>query len=246
MFGDAFIKDKRDQGIPEDFIQQEYYCSFTRGAEGSYYGKQIQRARDDGRLAFLNVKDTLPVNTGWDIGYNDSTSIWFFQVLPTGQIHFIDYYENHGEGLGHYAAFVDQWKAQHKCVWGSHYVPFDMKNHDISSGLDRLQVMSNLGINMTVVPKSSLQEGIQAVRSILSECSFHSIKCKRGVECLDFYRKKWNDNLKVYYDEPQHDQYSHGADAFRYAIAGIKAFGGGSTKLSTEKINEMRMKFRGY
>src|ERR1044071_5210688 len=35
------IQALREEGTPEDFIQQEYFCSFTRGAEGSYYGKQI-------------------------------------------------------------------------------------------------------------------------------------------------------------------------------------------------------------
>lgn len=210
VFNSNFIEDKRKAAIPEDFIQQEYYCSFTRGAEGSYYGKQVQEARDDNRITFLKMKDSLPVHTAWDIGYSDSTSIWFFQIFPSGQMHFLDYYENHGMGLPHFIQHLEQWKVKNKCVWGRHFVPFDMGHHEYSSGMERTQIARELGYEMTIVPKHSLPDGIQAVRSAFSDCSFHSICCKRGVECLDFYRKKWNDHLKIYYDEPQHDQYSHG------------------------------------
>ena len=246
VFNESFIEEKRKAGIPEDFIQQEYYCSFTRGAEGSYYGKQVQQARDEGRITTLSIKDDLPVNSAWDIGVGDSTSIWIFQTLPSGQIHFLDYYENHGVGLPHYLQFLDTWKTKNRCIWGRHYVPFDMKNQEFGSGDDRVTIARKLGYEMTVLKKHGLEDGIQNVRSKFADCSFDKKLCKRGIECLDFYRKKWNDSLKRYYDEPQHDQYSHGADAFRYAIAGINTFGGNQSKLSKETIEEMRRKHLGY
>ena len=235
----------RSEGIPEDFIQQEYYCSFTRGAEGSYYGKQIQKLRDEGRLCNLTIASDIPVDTAWDIGVGDSTAIFFVQRLSGGRINVLHYYENHGEGLPHYISYLDKFKSRYNCVYGMHFAPHDMSNRDFSNGEQRIDVARKLGYSMTLVPKTAVDEGIQDVRSTLAHCSFDAIDCKRGIQCLDFYRKKWNDNLKVYYDEPLHDQYSHGADAFRYLCGGIKKFSN-RTNLTAEAINEMRMRHRGY
>mgnify|MGYP003351653460 CR=1 FL=1 len=58
------------EGVPEDFILQEYMCSFTRGAEGSYYGKLIQKARDENRIC------DLPIIGLWR-GYNNRCKAGF-------------------------------------------------------------------------------------------------------------------------------------------------------------------------
>lgn len=243
---DEEIQRLRDQGRPEDFIQQEIYCDFNRGAEGSYYGKLIQKARDEDRITEIKIREELPVHTAWDIGIGDSTAIWLFQCLANGNINWVAYYENNGEGLEHYLQWLDKWKNENKIQFGTHYVPHDMANREFTSGVDRLTTARELGFTMVCVPKKSIDEGIQTVRSTLPHCIFHSKNCKSGIACLDFYRKKWNETLKVYYDTPLHDKYSHGADAFRMACVGLKALGQGPNKLSPEKIREMREKNWGY
>ena len=215
----------RKEGTPEDFIQQEYYCSFRRGAEGSYYGKLIQKARDEERITNLPIMTDRPVHTAWDIGIGDSTSIWFFQMAPGGTYNFIEYYENQGEGLEHYVKFLSIFKEKHDIQWGTHFWPHDGKNDEFIAGIDRVQAFRKFGFEPIVLERSSIDGGIQAVRSSLNLCSFDFERCRRGIKCLDFYRKKYNDALKTYYDIPCHDQWSHGADAFRYAITGIRTKG---------------------
>jgi phage terminase large subunit len=39
------IQTMRNEGVSEEHIQQEFYCSFNRGVEGSYYGRLIEKAR---------------------------------------------------------------------------------------------------------------------------------------------------------------------------------------------------------
>ncbi len=219
------IEQLRREGVPEDFIQQEYYCSFTRGAQGSYYGKSIQKARDEGRICFLPIIPDLPCHTGWDIGIGDSSAIWIFQALRNGTYNFIEYYENHGEGLEHYIKFLNDFKRRKDIEWGRHFVPHDMQNREFTSGVDRLSTAREFGYSMTVIPRKAIDEGIQASRSILSLCFFDENKCAHGIKCLDFYCKKYNESLKTYYDEPLHNKYSHGADAFRMAAIGIKSVG---------------------
>jgi phage terminase large subunit len=219
------IEQLRKEGVPEDFIQQEYKCSFTRGAEGSYYGKQIQRARDEGRICSLPIIPDLPVHTSWDIGIGDSTAIWIFQALKNGCFNFVQYYENQGEGLEHYVKYLNEVKKKKDIEWGRHFVPHDMANREFTSGVDRLQTAREFGYLMTVMPRKPVEEGIQAVRSLLPLCYFHQDNCTYGIKCLDFYRKKYNDSLKCYYDEPMHDRWSHGADAFREFAMGAKSIG---------------------
>src|SRR6266404_6080601 len=48
------LKKIRDEGTSEDMIQQEWYCSFTLGIQGSYFAKYIEEAKEDGRIC--NVK----------------------------------------------------------------------------------------------------------------------------------------------------------------------------------------------
>lgn len=238
------LQDMRTQGRPEDFIQQEYYCSFTRGAEGSYYGKLIQKAREEERICKLAIKPDLPCHTAWDIGRGDSTAIWIFQSLANGSTNFIHYYENTNEALDHYFRYLDKWKDANKALFGTHFAPHDMANREMTG--ERLEMARNMGYTMLVLKRDSIEDGIQAVRSLLPSCSFDSINCKRGIQCLDFYRKKWNETLKVYYDEALHDQYSHGADAFRYAAMGLKKYGSTQNKLTADSILDMRRRNLGY
>jgi hypothetical protein len=219
------IEQLRREGVPEDFIQQEYYCSFTRGAQGSYYGKFIQRARDEERICNLPIIPDLPCHTSFDLGIGDSTTIWIFQALKNGCFNFIDYYENHGEPLEHYLKYLNNFKKTHDIEWGRHFVPHDAQQRELISGIDRVMAAAEFGYKFTVLSKHKIDEGIQAVRSLLPLSYFHAERCEYGIKCLDFYRKKYNESLKVYYDDPCHDKWSHGADSFRYACVGIKTIG---------------------
>ncbi len=237
----------RVEGVPEDFIQQEYYCSFTRGAEGSYYGKHIQACKDEGRIGVVNISPDIPCCTGWDIGVGDSTAIWVFQVLNNGMTQFLHYYENQGMGLEHYIKHLEKWRVLNDAIWSKHFVPHDMQQREFTAGISRVQLARNMGITMTILPLKRVEEGIQACRSMLPSCTFHQTHCKLGVRTLEFYHKKWNEALKTYSDEPLHDKWSHGADAFRTACMGVKMYGGGSgTSLSKTSIEEMRRRNLGY
>ncbi len=234
------IENLRREGVPEDFIQQEYFCSFTRGAEGSYYGKQIQKARDEDRLTNLSINHSMPCYTAWDIGKGDSTAIWIFQPLDNGKYNFVHYYENHGESLEFYCRYLDNWRQKNDVIWARHFFPHDMAQEEWMSPISRIEAARRLGFSGDILERSSIDEGINIARSLLPFCCFDITNCKRGIQCLDFYRKKYNEMLKVYYDEPCHDQWSHGADAFRYACIGIKKFGTTVNSMTPSKLQELK------
>jgi len=216
------IEEERKSGMPEEMIQQEFYCSFDMGVTGSYYANYISRARDEGRIMDFNHDRTNLVHTVWDIGVGDSTAIWFYQLAGM-QVHLVDYYENHGEGLPFYAGVLRERADKFGYQYGDHYAPHDIANREFGTGDSRLEAAKKLGIHFRVVPGESIESGINTVRAILDRCYFNRQRCKQGILCLENYRKDYDEKNRAYKDRPLHDWTSHGADAFRYLARSVKS-----------------------
>ena len=213
------IDAERKSGMSEDFIQQEFYCSFTLGVEGSYYAKYLEEARNEGRVGNVPWDKQARVYTAWDIGYGDSTAIIFYQVIGQ-EIHLIDYYEAHGEGLPHYAGVLKK----KEYIYADHFAPHDIESHAFSSGLSAREVGASLGLRFITLPtlKLRLEDGIEALRGIFPRIWINEATCGQLLKCLGNYRKIFDERLEVYKDRPLHDKYSHGADAARYLAIAIK------------------------
>lgn len=198
-------------------FMQEYYVSYDAPVEGAYYGQQLIDAYNSKRIGTVPYLPNVPVSTFWDLGVGDSTTIWFVQ--PVGQeLHLIDYYENSGEGLPHYAKVLQD----KGYVYREHYAPHDIEIREFSTGKSRLETAQQLGISFRIVPKLSIEDGIEAARNIFPRCWFDEEKCTRGIECLKSYHKEWDDKNHTWRNRPAHDWASHGADAFRYFAVGYR------------------------
>jgi hypothetical protein len=81
---------------------QEFECSFDAAIVGSYYGREVAQAEQEGRVRDLAIEPSIPVDCAWDLGIGDSTAIWFWQAVG-GEIRVVDFYEASGFGLEHYA-----------------------------------------------------------------------------------------------------------------------------------------------
>jgi len=202
---------------PEQY-EQEFECSFTASIIGAYYGKLLEKADEDNRITTVPYDPAYPVHTAWDLGINDSTAIWFAQIYRSGTVHIIDYYENSGVGLDHYAEVLRQ-KDYH---WGDHLAPHDIEVRELGSGKSRIETALNLGIRFRVIPKMKIIDGINAARMILPRCFFDREKTHIGLEMLRQYRQEWDEKRKVFRDHPKHDFTSHSADAFRYLAIGLE------------------------
>lgn len=215
------IEQERKAGMSEDFVQQEFYCSFTLGVEGSYYAKYMQDARDEGRISRVGWNTQTKVNTSWDIGYGDSTCIIWYQVIGQ-EIAIVDFYEAHGEGFAHYAKVIKD----KPYVYGDHYAPHDIESHAFSSGLSAKEVGSSLGIKFVTLPtlKIGIEDGIEAVRGIFPRLWIDEQKCAPLIKSLENYRKEFDSRLQVYKNRPLHDKHSHAADSMRYMAIAIKKY----------------------
>lgn len=231
--------------MSDDLYEQEFECSWTAAIKGTYYGDLINRAREEKRICRVPVETSVPVHTFWDLGRNDSTSIWFMQQV--GPEHrFIDYYECNGEGLDHYARVLKD----KGYLYGDHYLPHDVEITELSTNRNRREILEDLGVRpIRVVPRvSRIEEGIEQARQKLASCWFDETRCDFGIRCLENYRKDWDETRQVFRSTPRHDEYSHGADAFRGFAQGYSASRGweGQMKpahLSARRAESLKPKF---
>tara|TARA_R100001377_G_scaffold2141_1_gene1483 strand:- start:396 stop:1709 length:1314 start_codon:yes stop_codon:yes gene_type:complete len=204
--------------MSKDLYEQEFECSFQAAITGSYYGTIIEDLTKEGRIGDVPYDDNLDVETWWDIGLNDSTSIWFVQ-RHKGEIRLIDYYENSGFGLDHYVDVLNN--KPYSEDYSTHVAPHDIKVREIGNfGKSRLESALELGIAFEVAPKISVEDGIEAVRKNLINCWFDKSKCGTALEYLKAYQKRYDDKNQCFRNKPLHNFASHCADSFRTGIVG--------------------------
>lgn len=199
-------------GLTEEQYAQEFECSFEAAVIGAYYGKLMSAAELDQRITGVPYEPTAQVYTAWDLGIRDSTAIWFAQVVGR-EIRLIDYYEASGVDLGHYVREI----GQRPYLYAGHIVPHDAQAKELGTGKSRLEVLESLGLkNITIAAMHRVDDGINAVRTIIPRCWFDARKCARGVDALKLYRSEYDDKLQTLKPRPVHDWASHAADSFRY------------------------------
>jgi hypothetical protein len=240
----------RDSDFSGDasLMWQEYPSTrreaFQVSTEGCYYAAQLAKARKDGRIVRSLPILPIPVNTFWDLGRGDMTTIWLHQRHQM-QDRFHRYYENSGEDLSHYVMWLMRTQQELGIVFGTHYLPHDAEykrlgvNADTNKSIKEMLQDLMVGHRFQTVPRiSTLQAGIEATRSAFASAWFDEEGTKQGVARLGNYRKKWNKTIGAWSDEDVSDDNAHGADAFRQwgqEVASGNVFGSGTVSASTFK-----------
>lgn len=219
---DEIIEEERRSGMSEELIRQEFYNDFYASNTGAYYAKEMRDAHEQGRIGDVPWDPSKEVHTAWDLGVADATAIWFFQVDFSGNVNIIDAYSHTGEGLLHYLKYLKQ----KPYIYGQHFAPHDMKQTSFSTGRSRLEMALQHGTRFEVLPRLSVQDGIDAARAILPRCRFDQTKCFSGLEALRQYTKEESgmvdmNGMPIYRDKPLHNWTSHYADSFRYLAMAI-------------------------
>lgn len=177
--------------------------------EGAIYFKEIEKMQADRRICNVPYDPLLKVHTFWDLGWNDAMTIIMVQ-RQASEIRIIDYIEDSHLTYVDYVSMLDQ----RRYNWGKDYLPHDARAKSAQTGKSALEVLQNLKRRCEVVPILHIEEGIKAARLIFPRLYIDKTKCARLVECLKRYRRAVSTTTNEP-GNPLHDEYSHGADAFR-------------------------------
>jgi len=213
------VEQEMKDGMSEELALQEYMCSFDRGIEGSYYAKLINKMREEERICPINYDPYKLVHCAADLGWDDSTAIIFFQISGD-TIKIIDCEERSSTTLS-------EWKKiliDKGYKYGVYLFPHDVEQIDgLGSGCTRKEILEDLQIPVTTVPKALIADGIETVKAHLSSrIMIDSKKCQGLLKSLENYHREWDDKHKVYANKPRHDWASHYCDAMRYLVQGLK------------------------
>lgn len=203
---------------PEETYQQEFECSFEAAIRGAVYGKYMAEAEASGRIRSVPFDPASQVYTAWDIGGDhDATAIWFCQVSHN-TINIIDHYEAVGsDSAPHVRAVLNK-----PYSYTMHFLPHDAgpKRPGVDKGYT--DFLEDHGLkNLTVLPRESIEIGINAARLALPRCYFDEVKCRHGIECMKMYQFEFDEKSKSMKSSPKHDWSSHTADSFRYLCIGL-------------------------
>ncbi len=197
--------------------RQEFLCDWSANTKGSIFGADLQEAETDGRICSVPWDRAAEVHIGVDLGISDTFTIWWFQEVGR-EIHFIDYYENTGQALDHYVKIIKD----KPYTYGRYLFPHDVEARELGTGVSRSDTLRNLGIPVTVMPRTSMEDRISACRMAFQRLYFDQKKCAEGLRALRAWKYDYNEKMRVLKPKPQHSWASHAADSFGLCLEGVR------------------------
>lgn len=178
--------------------------------DGAIYFDEVAKAEDEGRITRVSPDKLLKVHAIFDLGWNDAMTIIMVQ-RSASELRVVDYIEDSHKKLSDYS---DMLKAK-PYNWGHVWLPHDGFSKDFKTGKSAEEMMRALGWTVARTPNMDIEGGIKAAREVFERVWFDAEKTKRLVECLKRYRRNIGQKTGEA-GAPLHDEFSHGADAFRY------------------------------
>ena len=184
--------------------------------DGAIYSNEIREAQEGNRITTVPYDPMMKVHVVMDLGWNDSMSVILCQK-GISDLRIIGYIEDDHRTLDSYSAQLKNLSYN----WGTMFLPHDGQSKDFKHGISAEEIMKKLGWDIRIVPKADIESGIK-----LARMNFHRIyfdkSAQRLVECLKNYRRSINSATNEP-GAPLHDEFSHGADAFRYLCTSIES-----------------------
>lgn len=200
----------------------------VQNLEGAVFAKELRRCREQNRITLVNWDPETPVDTFWDLGRRDLTTIWFAQRVAM-QYRILSYFEDRGEYIHYYLKHCQS----KPYVYGTFYMPHDAEARRVGEKRTIKQITQAMGFKVHIVPRTNKKaNAINAARVIFPTCYFDADECVDGIQRLAHYRYKVTDGHTS--EEPLHDDNSNGADAFMtmgQAMMGDKAPSGIAERL---------------
>jgi phage terminase large subunit len=187
----------------------EGMCRMT--IDGAIFAKEVEQAEMDGRIGNVPYDSTKPVHAVFDLGWADSTAIWFVQFIAQ-EVRLIRYIQDNQQTIQHYLAKMQSFGYVYDTIW----LPHDARAKSLGTGKSIEEIVRAMNFKVQIIDRQSISDSINAARGLFSRCYFDRHNTNEGLQCLRHYRYDVDPETNVFSKTPLHDQYSHGADAFRY------------------------------
>ena len=179
--------------------------------DGAVFAKEIQLADLQERIGKVPYDPIKPVHVVFDLGWADATALWFVQFVGM-ETRLIRYFETSQETISAILAKMQTFGYVFDTLW----LPHDAENKTLAAaGRSIEEIVRSAGYKTRIIPRTPIADSINAARTIFANCWFDRINCADGLQCLRHYRYEVDPDTKQFSRTPLHDQYSHGADAFR-------------------------------
>lgn len=199
---------------PEQYAQ-EMECSFEASVRGAIYARQMEAAMKDGRIGDFSAQLEIPTNVVLDLGFRDDTALGFWQDRPDGLV--ITHAASASmRPISFYIAYIKDYFAQTKLRMGQIWLPHDARAKSLQTGKSIVEQFVKARLQPKIVPNLDLLDGIAAARMVFQSIWFNEAGTKDLRLALQSYHRKYDEDKKVYSNEPEHDWSSHYADMFRY------------------------------
>ena len=180
--------------------------------DGAIFAREMQMAELQGRITTVNYDPSKPVHAVFDLGWSDSTAIWFLQFIGM-ETRLIRYLEDSQRTISHYMSEMQKFGYVYDTLW----LPHDAQNQTLAAaGRSIEDIVRSAGYKVSIIPRVPIPDSINAARTIFPGCWFDRENAADGISCLRHYRYDVDPETGGFSKQPLHDHYSHGADAFRY------------------------------
>lgn len=211
--------EKERQTIGEDAFNQEWELSWDAPARGSYYAEMLSRAEKEGRVCDVVVNPEFPIESAWDLGYADGSAVVFFQRIEN-KTYYVGYFFTIEET---FEPLLDKYELYMRNLGGTKgtlWMPHDAKHRNIDTGGSPSSILDRLKYDYAIIPKTSdVEKDIRLVKEAFERVVIDK-RLEEFLNTVKNYHRQWSDSAKVFLKKADHDQWSHGADAFRYSIMG--------------------------
>lgn len=201
--------------MDEEQFAQEMLCSFEASVRGAIYARQMEEMLADGRIGDFKAQRGIPVHVVADLGWRDLTVMGFFQERPDGIL--VD--KCIADNLRPIETYIQDIKGYFHSTgheMGKIWLPHDAKAKNLQTGKSTVEQFFAAKLRPREVPGLSIQDGIAATRQLFPNLYYNKEQTEGLVLAMKSYHRRYDEDKKVYSDEPVHDWSSNYADMQRY------------------------------
>lgn len=234
LISEESVKKIVDTGIMSDAkARQEFYCDFEI-SESTIYANEMSEARATNRIGKVFADSNSSLCCAFDLGWADASfGVIYEYNRESNTIKIIDEISGTKKPFLWYLGEIRNKSYSHRIT--DIFLPVDAKKHNQNDGGSIYKTARDTSTNWHWYFRTHIVESNQLLHMQIDFCRMNFPRvwineqnCPQLLICLDNYSMAYDEKNNIY-TKPKHDQYSHGASAFSYAMMSMRKLGKSSS-----------------